>query len=204
MNILIADDHALLSQAVANALHQQVGFSVSVTESREGAMRMMEIEQFDVVLLDLKMPGMNGLRSVIEIVNSSGGARVVLFTGDLHPRMLEQAIDAGLAGYVPKSLPLQSLDLAIRLIGSGQIFIPQGAQANLTTAPNGHGSGTELTTRELFVLKMAADGATNKEIAGAAVTSEAQVKMLMRGICNKLNARNRAHACIIARDQMLL
>jgi two-component system, NarL family, nitrate/nitrite response regulator NarL len=98
-------------------------------------------------------------------------------------------------------MPLQSLVSVIRLIDSGQVFIPMD-DANQSTGSVNKDHG--LTDREMFALRLAADGLTNKEIAREMSATEATVKMYMRSICTKLGARNRAHAAIISRERSML
>jgi two-component system nitrate/nitrite response regulator NarP len=204
MKVLIADDHALLAQAVAHALREDAGFDVAVTTSRQGAVDELEKSDFDVVLLDLRMPGMHGLSSVAEVVKRAGDGQVVLFTGQLDRQFLDDSIKLGLSGYIPKTMPLKSLESALQLIRSGQTFIPHvdgPVEASPQTMPV---KREPISDREVHVLRLAADGDTNKEIARALAVTETQVKMIMRNICTKLAARNRAHACIIARERMLI
>lgn len=99
-------------------------------------------------------------------------------------------------------LPLQSLNSVIQLIMSGQVFVPTGATQ--TTMEKSGSDGADLSEKELFVLRLAADGLTNKEIARDMDASEVTVKMHMRAICKKLGARNRAHAAMISRERALI
>lgn len=203
MNVLIADDHVLLAQAIADVLEKSLDVRVTVTTSRQTAIEALGQSQYDVVLLDLRMPGMHGLSSVAEVVKRTGDGHVVLFTGQVDRQFLEDAIKLGLSGYIPKTMPLKSLEISLRLICSGQTFIPR--------IPDGDGEpgrpreGAEnLSDRELHVLRLAADGATNKEIGRELSVTETHIKMIMRSICSKLAARNRAHASVIARERMLI
>ena len=203
MNVLIADDHELLAEAVAQSLSRNEGLSAVVATSLAGTMDELSSHEYDIVLLDLRMPGMMGLSSVESVLKRAPGVNVVLFTGQIDRRFLDDAVKLGVKGYIPKSMPLKSLDVSLRLIYSGQTFIPhhqpQESQlnaSNLTSEP--------LVERELFVLRLAADGMINKEIARDLGISEAQVKMIMRQVCQKLGARNRAHACVVSRERMLI
>lgn len=203
MNILIADDHELLAQAVAESLSNGDGFAVTVVTSLAGAISQLDACAFDVILLDLRMPGMSGLSSIESIVERAKDGSVVLFTGQLDRQFLDDAVTLGAKGYIPKSMPLKSLGFSLKLIASGQTFIPH------LPPRSGNVSDTSvetesLTERELFVLRLAADGLINKEIARDLGASEAKVKMIMRQVCRKLGSRNRAHACIVARERMLI
>ena len=189
MKILLADDHNLLAEAVGNMLNAQPGNVAITTDSYDGILSLLsEHTDVDIVLLDLKMPGMVGLASVKSVIEKSAPAKVVLFTGMVDRHFLHSALELGCKGLIPKTMPLQSLNSVLHLINSGQVFVPMDA----------------LTEKELFVLRLAADGLTNKEIARDMGTNEVTIKMHMRSICKKLNARNRAHAAMISRERALI
>ena len=200
LNVLIGDDHRLLGEAVANLLKTSAGYGVATAESYEATLAALAGGGFDVVLLDLKMPGMNGLTSVKQVVDKAAPARVVLFTGQVDRHFLNSALEFGVRGLIPKTMPLQSLLSVIQLIASGQVFVPmQDSDSRSQTQ-----SDAPLTEKEHFVLSRAAEGLTNKEIARDMAISEVSVKMHMRAICRKLEARNRAHAVMISRERALL
>lgn len=200
--ILIADDHNLLSEAIASMLGLQPDYETQTTDSFQGVLnKLAEQEDFAVILLDLKMPGMVGLDSVRAVVKKAGEAKVVLFTGMVDQHMLRSALELGVRGLIPKTMPLQSLNSVIQVILSGQIFVPM--DMTQATVPSS-GTGQDLSNRELFVLRRAADGLTNKEIARDMDATEETVKMHMRSICKKLGARNRAHAAMISRERTLI
>jgi len=204
MKVLIADDHVLLAQAIADVLQRSDEFSVNVVQSRQAVLEEMSSQSYEVVLLDLRMPGMHGLSSVVEIAKRWRETNIVLFTGQVDRKFLADAMDAGLRGYIPKSMPLKSLEVALKLINTGQVFVPHIEIAG-DEGPERLGSGGgALTDRELHVLRFASEGATNKEIARILAVPETQVKMIMRSVCSKLPARNRAHASVIARERMLI
>jgi two-component system nitrate/nitrite response regulator NarP len=199
--VLIADDHRLLAEAVGNMLRTGADYQVVTTESFEATLTAMAGASFDVVLLDLKMPGMAGLSSVKTVVDKAGGARVVLFTGQVDRHFLNSSLELGVRGLIPKTMPLQSLLSVIQLIESGQVFVPmQGAETRSVSGS----SEAPLNEKEQFVLGRASEGLTNKEIARDMGITEVSVKMHMRSICRKLEARNRAHAVMISRERALL
>ncbi|PWK61316.1 response regulator transcription factor [Roseicyclus mahoneyensis] len=201
MKILIADDHALLAQAICDTLCRSPDFEVTTCYTLQGTLDEVNATPHDVVLLDLRMPGMHGLASITDVVARAGDANVVLFTGQVDRQFVDDAIKLGVKGYIPKTMPLKSLEVALRLIQTGQTFIPH---IGSTAAPQPDEKRAPLTDRELHVLRLAADGETNKEIAREISNSETQVKMIMRNICMKLAARNRAHACMIGRERLLI
>jgi two-component system, NarL family, nitrate/nitrite response regulator NarL len=198
--VLIGDDHRLLGEAVANLLKSSAGYVVATAETYDATVAALTAAPYDVVLLDLKMPGMNGLASVKQVVEKAAPARVVLFTGQVDRHFLNSALEFGVRGLIPKTMPLQSLLSVIQLIASGQVFVPMQDTENRS-----QGAGdTPLSEKEHFVLSRAAEGLTNKEIARDMAISEVSVKMHMRAICRKLDARNRAHAVMISRERALL
>jgi two-component system nitrate/nitrite response regulator NarP len=201
MKILIADDHVLLAHAISVTLHRSPEFEVSVCYTLQGVLEELNANTYDVILLDLRMPGMHGLASIGDVIGLAGAANVVLFTGQVDRQFLDDAIKLGMKGYIPKTLPLKSLEIALKLIETGQTFIPHidSAVEHLQDDKR-----PAITDRELHVLRLVADGETNKEIARALANTETQVKMLMRNICMKLAARNRAHACMIARERLMI
>jgi two-component system nitrate/nitrite response regulator NarP len=202
LKIAIADDHKLLADAVSSMLGGEGGFETSCCYDLESLLKLLERGKFDVILLDLKMPGMSGLDSVAQVVRAARDGYVVLFTGQVDRHVLDKALELGVRGLIAKTMPLRSLGSIIELINSGQIFVPVGADfpGSTTDLENNHG----LNDKELYVLRLAADGMTNKEIAREMGATEVIVKMHMRSICRKLGARNRAHAAIISRERSLL
>ena len=200
LNVLIADDHRLLGEAVANLLRTGAGYLVATAETYDATVAAMARERFDIVLLDLKMPGMVGLASVRNVLDKAAKGKVVLFTGQVDRHFLNSALEMGVRGLIPKTMPLQSLISVIQLIDSGQVFVPMQDLGQ----PGAGDSAADLTEKEHFVLRLAADGLTNKEIARDMGTTEVTVKMHMRAVCRKLGARNRAHAAIISRERAIL
>ena len=202
LKLLLADDHNLLVEAVSTMLNSMPNYEAITTDTLNGAISLLtEHGDFDIVLLDLKMPGMTGLESVQKVVKSAGDGKVVLFTGMVDRHFLTSALELGCKGLIPKTMPLKSLDSVIQLIVSGQIFVPMDtASAGADNAGKDH----NLSDKELYVLRQAADGMTNKEIARDMDASEVTVKMHMRSICKKLGARNRAHAAMISRERALI
>lgn len=202
LKIAIADDHKLLADAVSSMLGGEGGFETSCCYDLESLLKLLGRDKFDVILLDLKMPGMSGLDSVAQVVRAAPDGYVVLFTGQVDRHVLDKALELGVRGLIAKTMPLRSLGSIIELISSGQIFVPVGADfpGSTTDLENNHG----LNDKELYVLRLAADGMTNKEIAREMGATEVIVKMHMRSICRKLGARNRAHAAIISRERSLL
>lgn len=202
--ILIADDHVLLAESIALALAAPPReIRASITNSLQQTRAALAAgKNFDLVMLDLKMPGMLGLKSVNEIIAAAAPTPVVLFSGNADRALVRSAVDNGARGLIPKTLPLKALVSVIELVLSGQVFVP-AEDFGYEKVAERPGS-TVLSEREAGIVRLAAEGRTNKEIASAIGTTETNVKMHMRTICRKLNARNRAHAVTISRESSLI
>ncbi|MDP5334787.1 MAG: response regulator transcription factor [Paracoccaceae bacterium] len=199
--VLLADDHRLIGEAVAAMLANTGRFQVETAETFDEAVECLKnSDAFDIVMLDLRMPGMVGMESVRRIVEDAGKGQVVLFSATADRHTLNRAMELGVRGLIPKTMPLQSLVSVLRLIESGQKFVPTSAM----NEKQGAAEHEKLNDVELYVLRLAASGLTNKHIANDLDQSETTVKMHMRSICKKLGARNRAHAAVIGRDTALI
>ena len=199
--VLLADDHRLIGEAVATLLSTTERFSVDTAETFDQTMHCLAHDgPYDIVMLDLRMPGLVGLENVRQVVENAGDGQVVLFSANADRHTLTRAIEMGVRGLIPKTMPLQSLVSVLRLIESGQMFVP----ADVMEEKAGGADRDKLTDVELHVLRLAAAGLTNKHIANDMNQSETTIKMHMRTICRKLGARNRAHAAVIGRDMSII
>ena len=162
LKVLIADDHRLLGEAVANLLKTGAGYTVRTSESYETTLTALSEARFDIVLLDLKMPGMVGLASVRTVIEKAVNGKVVLFTGQVDRHFLNSALELGVKGLIPKTMPLQSLVSVIQLIQPGPAFVPM--HDTVAPIPQAGPSDVPLTEKEFFVLRLAAYGLTNKEV----------------------------------------
>ena len=150
----------------------------------------------DIILLDLNMPGMEGLASIKEVLKYAGDTKVIIFSAYADALLIDQALKIGIKGFIPKSLPSKTLPSILRLVDSGQTFFPFRP-----TEANPFGKNKEkLTEVEISIIRLIADGSTNKDIANNLGQTETTVKMIMRSICKKLGAKNRAHAAILGRE----
>lgn len=199
--VLLADDHRLIGEAVATLLSTTERFSVDTAETFEETLSCLADDgPYDIVMLDLRMPGLVGLDGVRQVVEQAGKGQVVLFSANADRHILTKSIELGVRGLIPKTMPLQSLVSVLRLIESGQMFVP----ADTLEEKPAMGERDKLSDVELHVLRLAAAGLTNKHIANDMDQSETTIKMHMRTICRKLGARNRAHAAVIGRDMALI
>jgi two-component system nitrate/nitrite response regulator NarP len=198
--VLLADDHRLIGEAVATLLSSTERFSVDTAETHgETIDCLLQSGPYDIVMLDLRMPGLVGLDGIRQVVEKAGDGQVVLFSANADRHTLSRAIEMGVRGLIPKTMPLQSLVSVLRLIESGQMFVP----ANALDEKQPTGDREALSDIELYVLRLAAAGLTNKHIANDLKQTETTVKMHMRSICKKLGAKNRAHAAVIGRDMTM-
>jgi two-component system nitrate/nitrite response regulator NarP len=202
--ILIADDHLLVAEAVAGALacapHQFLTRIVSTLS--EALVELGSGVQFDLVLLDIKMPGMRGLKSVEAVIAAAAPSPVVLMSGQADRSFVQSAVKRGARGLIPKTLPLRSFVSVIDFVLSDQIFLPADGSSNQWNADAVASFG--LSERELTIVRLLSDGRTNKEIAHEFDGTETNVKMHMRAICRKLEARNRAHVVTIGKERGLI
>lgn len=198
-SILIADDHDIVREAVARALRSDL--AVEVRTAASGQDTLAEIERhgsFAIVLLDVNMEGINGLEAVRKIVEANQPGAVVIFSGVVNDDFVERSIDAGVRGYVPKTQSLASLPEAIRLIWTGTIFVPFSKRLSKMD------QNVNLNDKQLNVLRLVESGMSNKQIGHELGMSEVTVKMHLRNICGKLEAKNRTQAVIKARHSGLL
>lgn len=199
LTLLIVDDHDLVRETVGLCLQRQEDVVVSMANSLPVAEEMVEAAgSFDVILLDVQMPGGCDLNDVERLVTRNAPGAISLFSGATTRRFVLDAMARGARGFIPKTLPLRSLVSAIRLIASGETFAPMSFL--VPDDEEQPGNGVMLTVREREALRLVCDGLANKEIARRMNVSETTVKMHMRSTCAKLGARNRTHAAMIARE----
>jgi two-component system nitrate/nitrite response regulator NarP len=203
-SILVADDHLLLAEAVARVLSSKPReFRTRIAATLDETLKELSAAlKFDLVLLDLKMPGMVGLKSVERVIAAAAPGKVVLMSGHADRAFVQSAVAKGARGLIPKTLPLRSLSSAIDFVLSGQIFIPvDGCSEPWNSDPRG---SSGMSDRDVNIVRLLSDGKTNKEIANEFDETETNVKMNMRNICRKLNARNRAHVVMICKERNLI
>ena len=203
IRILVADDHEMILDIARMYLEQQGDMSVVTAMDLDAALAAFRDEgPFDIVLLDYQMPGMDGLSGLVKMVSLAEDRPVAIITGNPTRNLMKQALDAGAAGIISKSLPIRSLANSIRFIYSGETYMP------LHLMQEDHSSKSTdtgpLSAREMTVLGYLGEGRKNKEIAMSLGLSEGTVKMHVMSICKKLEATNRTQSVIIARDMGLL
>lgn len=200
MKVLIADDHELVLDTLVAFIEASGDMTVATAPDFNSAIAKVQSDgPFDLVLLDLNMPGMNGLTGLKQAVTLDGAKHVALITGDASKALAEQAIDLGASGFVPKTLPAKSLVNAIKFMAMGEQYMPVGLMT-AEDAPNDHPLAKKLTEREQQVLKGLTEGKSNKEIARDLDLSEPTIKLHVKTLYRKVGAANRTQAALIAKE----
>lgn len=204
--VVLVDDQPLVRAGLQRILSEDEGFVVAA-ECGDGASALAAIGSatVDVVLMDVRMRGVDGIEATRQIRALDGPPVLVLTTFD-DDEVLWGAIDAGAAGFVLKEAPAEDLIAATRAVASGGAWLDPAVTARVlevtrsTALPRQRQADkvTQLTDRELDVLRHMATGANNGEIAGALFVSEATVKTHVGSIFSKLGVRDRAGAIVFA------
>jgi DNA-binding NarL/FixJ family response regulator len=195
IRVLSVDDHPLLNEGLAAIInHQRDMQLVSQATSGNEAIEQFRKEQPDVTLMDLRLPDMNGIDTMIAIRTEFPQARIIMLTtfeGDVE---IQRALEAGARGYVLKNMPPHDLVAVIRQVHAGKKHIPSEVAARLAD----HMGEEDLTARELEVLRHVAEGGRNRDVAEKLFISEETVKIHIKHIMDKLGARDRTQAVAIA------
>lgn len=216
MKIIFADDHILFRDALTLYV-QQADPTIKVRTALDlhGVLDLLSIDPVvDLVMLDLRMPGMLGLKGLEKTLSMYPNIPVMIISGSSEREEVEKALALGARGYLPKTLPGNVALQAIRKVVGGEIFVPIDHNTNALMRAYDHGMAADhlrhetptipddknLTPREREVLGYLMQGATNKDIARALDLQVVTVKLHVRGICRKLGATNRTQAVILAQQ----
>jgi DNA-binding NarL/FixJ family response regulator len=214
IRLLLADDQPLVRTGFRMILEETDDIDI-VGEARDGteAVRLTGELNPDVILMDVRMPGVDGIEATRQIVTRNGAARVLILTTFDLDEYAFSALRAGASGFVLKDVPLDELARAIRSVASGDavvspritrrlldVYATQLPDLSGETSSPAHPALDQLTPREREVLLEVATGLSNTEIAGKLVVSEATVKTHVGSILAKLDLRNRVQAVIFAYD----
>jgi DNA-binding NarL/FixJ family response regulator len=213
IRVLIADDQALVRGGFRMILDAQKDIEVvgEAGDGREAIAKANELHP-DVVLMDIRMPELDGLEATRRLVDGDKSPRVLMLTTFDLDEYVYEAMKAGASGFLLKEVPPELLAEAVRVVVAGNALLAPAITQRLIEEyvrrpPPGSGAPTELsdlTQRELEVLKLVAHGFSNAEIASSLVVSEATVKTHVTHILRKLRLRDRVQAVVLAYESGLI
>ncbi|NJL49681.1 MAG: response regulator transcription factor [Leptolyngbyaceae cyanobacterium SM2_5_2] len=195
IRVMIADDHPALREGLSALLERQADLQVvAMAADGEEAIALVDTHQPDVILMDLRMPRLEGADAVATICTQWPEARIIILTTYDGDEDIYRALRAGAKGYLLKDAPCEELFTAIRQVHRGQKYIMSQVAQKLTDRVQ----SSELTERELEVLQLLVQGNTNRDISAALCVAEGTVKFHVRNILDKLGACDRTQAVTIA------
>lgn len=208
--ILIADDHPLFREAITNVIEKSFpGCETIETEDLDTALSItQDNDELDLILLDLNMPGMNGLNGLITLRNEAPTIPVVIVSAEEDKQIVLQAITYGAVGFITKSSPREQMTEALTQILAGNVYLP--SDIIRSTQPDNRRASrkddnqippellSSLTRRQLLVLERMSKGESNKQIAYNLNIAETTVKAHVSAILRKLNVHNRIQAVLSA------
>lgn len=195
IRVIAVDDHQLLREGIAAVMNGEEDMEL-VAEGTNGqeAVELFRMHRPDVALMDLQMPGMNGIEAISAIRSEFPNSRIIILTTYQGDVQALRALKAGASGYLLKSMLRKELLDTIRAVNAGKRYIPPEIAAELAD----HVTDDALSEREIEVLRRVATGHSNKITADQLNVSEATVKGHMKSILSKLGANDRTHAVTIA------
>lgn len=200
MRILLADDHELVRETIAAFLETEDGFRVTQASDLEGVEKAFQThDPFDLILLDFEMPGMDGLNGLQKAMDLVGRKPVALISGAANKAIAEQALDMGAAGFLPKTMAASSLVNAVKFMAMGEKYAPIDFMTKEEETKK-HPYHDLLSEREMQVLSGLVRGLANKEIAREIDLQEVTIKLHVKTLCRKLDAKNRTQAAIMAKE----
>jgi NarL family two-component system response regulator LiaR len=206
IRIMIVDDHAVVRSGLSKFLlvNQDLELVAEASDGSE-AIQIAGLHKPDIILMDLKMPGMDGITATREILQKYPQIKVIALTSFSEQNMIQGALQAGAMGYIQKNVTAAELGNAIRSAYTGRMTLsPEAALALAQSVTQSHLPGNELTERERDVLSCMVEGLSNSEIAERLVVSLGTVKFHISNIYQKLGVDNRVGAVKMAIEQKLV
>ena len=198
--VLIADDHPLFRDALAQIVTSTMPHATVVEcGCIEDAQAALAKQDFELVLLDVNMPGMNGMAGLLSLRNAAPATPVVIVSGREDRETVDQAMGCGAAGFIPKSLSRDGMRSALVAVLAGEISLP--GEPSIDGVPDRHAAIATLSGQQRRVLEMISAGKANKIIAYELSISESTVKAHVTAILRKLNLRSRIQAALYATRQ---
>jgi len=195
IRILSVEDHPVFREGLSTIIGSQPDMLL-VAQASNAIEAVAEFRRHrpDITLMDLRLPGTNGIDTLISIRGEYPDARVIILTTADSDGEIQRALRAGASGYVLKSMPKNELLDVIRSVHSGRRYVPPQVAARLAE----HLGEEDLTQRELEVLRLIRDGFRNKQIADRLAIAETTVNFHIKNLVEKLQANDRTHAVTIA------
>jgi len=207
IRILVVDDHAIVREGLITILSQEPDFEI-VGEATDGVSALAAVEKLkpSIVLLDMRMPGLDGIEVCRTITTRFAGTRVIILTAFLDSETINRCIQAGATGYVVKDVERTDLKESIRGVARGEAFLDRKAHTVVVERlkRDGDRNRVVLNEREVSILKLMAEGCTNRQIATQLFVSEGTIKDQLQKIMDKLGATNRVSALYVATKEGLI
>ena len=200
--VVIADDHPMVRRALAESLDRALtGAEIAEVGSLSEATAALGRGNIDLLLLDLHMPGTNGLASLAAIRSAHPAVPILVVSANQDPLIMREAIELGASGFLPKSTPVGEIGAVVAAILAGGIWLPEAASAAyLDESDTDLGARiADLTLQQRRVLMLLTEGKSNKQIAFELAVTEATVKAHLSQIFRKLGVKSRTQAVISAR-----
>ena len=216
MRILLVDDHTLFREALLHVLKQfdSTAVVIEAATAREAIRMAAHYHDLDLILLDLALPGLNGLSALPELHELRPTTPLVILSASEDSTAVRQALEAGALGYIPKSSSSHEMITALRLVLAGEMYVPpvmlaaleglEAASVQVTAASVEEGGVEGLTPRQLEVLLLMAQGLSNKGICKRLNVAEGTVKLHVTAVMRALNTCNRTQAVIAATRRGLI
>jgi len=202
LRVLLADDHKLVLEAVQRALEKDEGFRVvATTDSGAAVADLVARHRPDIVVMDLRMPGVDGLQALGQIRARDSRTKVVMLSASDRPEEIQSALARGADGFILKSVDPVDLPAVLRQVHEGTVFHP-GASGGQPAA-DAPAQAVGLTDREVTLVRALARGLTNKQIGQELWITEQTVKFHLRNIYRKLEVANRTGAARWAHENGL-
>ena len=193
--VLVVDDHQLICEGIAEALDEVGGFDVDWTLKADHLREKIDTHDYDLVILDTRLPDPVNVAYVEQVVAQLGAAPLLLLAETVHAEFLDSVLEVGAAGVIEKNVKFSVFINVISLVLAGGQYMPRSAVGADAKAP---ASGMKISRQEQAVLRLAAEGFSDKLISFETNLKISQVKSAFVKLRMKLEARNRTHAVMIA------
>jgi two-component system response regulator DegU len=204
IRLMLVDDHRMLREGLRRSLEEEGFYVVGEAADGEAAVRLVPAAKPDVILMDVSMPDMDGIEATKRILQTAPELRVVMLTMHADKDLIDQAIKAGAVGYLTKDCSIDEVTEAVRMAANGETALsPALAKTMLSEVRKIDEKAAReedrlVTKREEEVLQLIADGCSTPEVAQKLYISQKTVKNHLASIYEKLNARDRTQAVLLA------